>query len=142
VTAAPQREDAARDADRPPAAAWLGVALITVCAALAGLLELLLVPLYAGHVLIPAAVLFAILSNVALPRMAVAVVRSTLAAVAPFVGWLVVAVGFGVLTRPEGDVILPGGGYVEYVGYGTLLGGALAGTITVVMCTPPPRPRR
>lgn len=120
---------------------WLGVAVLVGCAVLAGLLEMVLVPLYAGKVLVPVAAFFAVASNVALPRMAVSLVRSTLAALAPFAGWLVVAVGFGVLTRPEGDVVLPGGGYVEYLGYATLLGGALAGTITVVMCTPTRPPR-
>lgn len=114
---------------------WFGIVLIVGCAMLAGLLEMVLVPLYAGRVLVPVAVLFAVAGNVAFPRMAVSLVRSTVAAAAPFAGWLVVAVGFGVLTRPEGDVVLPGGGYVEYLGYATLLGGALAGTVTVVLCT-------
>ena len=128
-------------AARPSVVAWLGVGLLVACALLAGLLELLLVPLYAGGVLIPVSALFAIATNVALPRLAVVLVRRTLAAVAPFIAWLVVAIGFGVLTRPEGDVVLPGGGYVEYLAYATLLGGAVAGTVTVVMCVPPPKPR-
>ncbi|WP_375491823.1 hypothetical protein [uncultured Jatrophihabitans sp.] len=132
---------------RAGVSAWLLVALLVACAVLAGLLELLLVPLRAGQVLIPVAVLFSIVSNIVLPRMAAALVPSVLAAALPFAGWLLVAVGFGLLRRPEGDVVLPAGGYVEYVGYATLLAGALAGTVTVVLAVPagrapPPRPNR
>lgn len=120
----------------------LGVVVVTACAALAALLELLLVPLYAGSVVLPIAVVFAVASNVLLPRMARALVPSTFAAAAPFVAWVVVAIGFGVLTRPEGDVILPGGSPLQYVTYGVLLGGALAGTVTLVVSAPPPGARR
>ena len=41
---------------------------------------------------------------------------------APAAGWLAVVVGFGVLTRPEGDVILPGG-TLQWVTYAMVLGG-------------------
>jgi hypothetical protein len=52
-------------------------------------------------------------------------------------------IGFGVMARPEGDVILPGApGTVEAVVYGVLLGGALAGTVSVVTSAPPPPPPR
>lgn len=119
--------------------AWLGVALVCGCALLAGLLESLLTPLYSGGHLVPVAVLFAIASNVVLPRMARTFVPTLLGTALPFVAWLVVLVGFGILARPEGDVILPGGD-VQYVSYGVMLGGALAGVITVVTSAPV-RPR-
>ena len=54
----------------------------------------------------------------------------------PLLAWLAVVVGFGVLARPEGDVILPGGG-LQWITYGVVLGGALAGTVTVVLSGPP-----
>lgn len=128
------------DADRSPGALeWGGVVLICLCAMLAGVLELLLVPVYLGSVVVPIAVVGALASNVLLPRLARTLVPSTLATVLPFLSWLAVAVLVGVLTRPEGDVILPGSPHsVEYVVYGMLLGGALAGTITVVMSAPSP----
>jgi hypothetical protein len=117
---------------------WAGVVLIAACGALAGLLESLLVPLYWGSVIFPLAVVCAVVGNVALPRLASALVPTTTAALAPFLGWLIVVVGFGVLSRPEGDVILPGSpGKLEFVTYGLLLGGALAGTATVVLSSPP-----
>ncbi len=113
--------------------AWLGVALLCGCAVLSGVLELFLVPLYAGSVLVPIAVVAAVASNVALPRLARALVATTAATVLPFLFWLLAVIVVGLLPRPEGDVVLPGGGALQLVAYGVLLGGALAGTVTVVM---------
>jgi hypothetical protein len=114
--------------------AWVGVATLCGCAALAGLLALFLVPLYAGSVLVPVAVLIALVTNVALPRLARTLIDTTAASVLPFVCWLIVVVGIGVVTRPEGDVVLPGGGGgQQWVAYGVLLGGALAGALTVAL---------
>ena len=127
-------------APRPAGAgvlAWFAVVLICLCAALAAVLEALLVPLYDGTKLVPIAVVAALASNVALPRLARTVVPAMLGVALPFVSWLVVIIGFGVLGRPEGDVILPGGD-PQWVAYGVLLGGALAGTLTVVTSAPRP----
>lgn len=126
--------------DRPAGALeWAGVVLLCLCAVLAAVLEALLVPLYYGSAVVPVAVVAALVTNVAFPRMARVLVPSTAAAVLPLVAWLVVIVVFGVVVRPEGDVILPGGtGAVHWVSYGVMLGGALAGTVTVVVSTPPP----
>ncbi|MDP9091434.1 MAG: hypothetical protein M3N95_00420 [Actinomycetota bacterium] len=118
---------------------WVGVVVVAGCAALAGLLELFLVPLYTGSTLVPIAVLLSLASNTYLPRLSGAIVPSIAAAALPFVAWLVVIVGIGLTTRPEGDVVLPGGGGVQWVGYGVLLGGALAATVTLVLSAPAPR---
>lgn len=137
------RPPAAPTAEEPPTVwDWLGVVLIAVCGALSALLEALLVPLYFGATVAPVAIVFALAGNVALPRMARTLVPSTFAALAPFLAWLVVMLGFGSVSRPEGDVILPGAPQsLEFVTYGVLLGGALAGTATIVWLTPPPTPR-
>jgi hypothetical protein len=122
---------------------WAGVVLICLVAILAALFEALLVPYYVGTVIMPVSVVAAILGNVLLPRMARALVPRTLAAALPFLAWLVVVVGFGVLARPEGDVILPGNPHaVEYVVYGMLLCGGVAGTVTVVASAPGPQAGR
>jgi hypothetical protein len=114
------------------------VLVVALTGALAGLLEALLVPLYVGSILFPIAVPLALVSNVALPRLAHALVPSTPATVAPFAAWLIVVLGFGVITRPEGDVIFPGApSSVVIVTYALLLGGALAGTATVFWLNPP-----
>ncbi len=115
-----------------------GVGLIALVGALAGLLESLLVPLYAGSVVIPIVVALGVASNVLLPRMARALVPTTPAAAAPVLAWLIVVVGFGITVRPEGDVILPGGD-LQWVTYGLVLGGALAGTVAVALGAPPAR---
>jgi hypothetical protein len=123
--------------DRQNAVSWIGLLLVCLCAVLAAILELLLVPVYVGSVVLPVAVVLAVASNIALPRLAFGIFPRALAAAAPFVLWLVVVFVFGVFGRPEGDVILPGGSSVQLVSYGVLLGGALAGTITVVVTVPP-----
>jgi hypothetical protein len=124
-------------ADGGTAIDWIGVAVLTLCGALAALLESLLVPLYLGSTIFPIAILFTIASNVVLPRLALALVPRMAAALAPFLGWLVVVVGFGAIGRPEGDVILPGApGSLSFVTYGVLLGGAFAGVATVVWFSP------
>jgi MFS-type transporter involved in bile tolerance (Atg22 family) len=122
---------------------WLGVALLTGCGALAALLEALLVPLYLGSVVFPVAVVLALVSNVVLPWLAHQLTSSTAAMVAPLAVWLIVVFGFGGVSRPEGDVILPGSpNTLEFVTYGVLLGGAVAGLVTVLMLTTAkPRPK-
>jgi hypothetical protein len=121
---------------------WIGVVFVALSGALAALLEALLVPYYVGSTIVPIAVLLAIASNIALPRLARNLIPTTWAMAAPFVAWLIVMIGFGVIARPEGDVILPGGGGgLQWVTYGVLLGGALVGTVNlVVLATPSPRP--
>jgi hypothetical protein len=120
-----------------------GLVVVALCGALAALIETLLVPLYDGSVIVPVSVVLALASNAVLPRLARALVPTTFAALLPFATWLIVVIGFGVIARPEGDVILPGAPTgAEYVTYAVLLGGALVGTVTIVMLTPSPKTRR
>jgi hypothetical protein len=112
----------------------LGVAAICCSAALAALFELLLVPLYAGSVLVPLAVPLAVVSNVALPRLAYILLPRIGAALLPFLSWLLVIGVVGLMPRAEGDVILPGEpNSVVLTSYGVLLAGAVAGTVTVAL---------
>jgi hypothetical protein len=120
---------------------WAGVLVVCGCAVLAGLLELFLVPLYSGSTLVPVTVLLAVASNVLLPRLSRALVPSTIAAVLPFLLWLVVIFAIGLSPRPEGDVVLPGGGGVQWVSYGVVVGGFVAGVVTVVQTASSPRSR-
>lgn len=120
---------------------WALVALITACGAVAAWLELLLTPLYLGSVIIPVTVLLALATNLTLPRLAYGVVPRMLAAVLPFGAWLGVVVVFGLVGRPEGDVILSGAGAQSYVGYALMLGGAAVGTISIVTIVPSPSAR-
>lgn len=122
--------------------AWLGVAVLCGCAALAALLTLFLVPIYAGSVVIPVAVVLALASNIALPRLARSLVSSTAGATLPFATWMLVVLVVGVMARPEGDVVLPGGGAVQWVAYGVLLGGFAAGMVTISITGTKRRPSR
>jgi len=117
---------------------WAGVALVAVVAALAALLEAFLVPLYAGSVIVPVSVLLAVAGNVALPRMARALVPRTGASLVPLLAWLAVMLGL-LIGRPEGDVAFPGApASAELTFYGTLFGGVLAGLAAVALSVPPP----
>jgi hypothetical protein len=117
---------------------WFAVVLLGGCGVLAGLIETLLVPLYVGATVFPLAVVLALLSNVLLPWLARTAVPTTPAVLTPFVGWLLAVLGFGAVGRPEGDVILPGSpSSLEYVTYGVIIGGFVAGVATVVWLTSP-----
>jgi hypothetical protein len=117
---------------------WAGVVLICACAALAALVEALLVPLYAGKVIVPIAVVLAIGGNFALPRMARTLVASTAATLAPLLVWLAVVLLL-LYGRPEGDVAFPGQpAGVAWVFYGTLFGGALSGVAAIATSVPAP----
>jgi len=133
------------DADRSEVTGWdwFAVALLAACGVLAGLLETLLVPLYVGATVFPLAVLLALVTNVLLPWLARAAVPRTPAILAPFAGWLLAVLGFGAVGRPEGDVILPGSrSSLEYVTYGIIIGGFIAGVATVIWLTSPPKASR
>jgi hypothetical protein len=133
VNATPPRDERASSA-----VGWAGVVVVCAVAVLAAALEALLVPSYVGSTPVPIAVVLALVSNAALPRLGYRLVPRALAAIAPFGCWLVVIFVFGVVARPEGDVIMPGGS-LQWVSYGVMLGGALVGTLSVVFALPPRR---
>ena len=121
---------------------WLGVATLAGSGILSALVEMFLIPLYSGSTLVPIAVAFAVFGNIALLYLGRELMPDTGWRLAPFAGWLLAVVVFALFTRPEGDVIVPGGGgELEWVGYGVVLGGAVAGTIAAVLLSPPPRRR-
>jgi hypothetical protein len=132
-----------RAVDGAPAGGWLnllGVVLLSAGAALAGALEVFLVPLRLGSVLVPIAVVGALVGNRALPRLARWLIDTTTASVAPFVCWLVPVFVLAMTPRPEGDVLIRSGGGEQWVFYGVLLGGALVGGVTIVLLSGPARP--
>jgi len=116
-----------------------GLVALCGCGALSALLELFLVPLYAGATLVPITVFFAVVGNIVLVLLGRELVPKGNARVLPFVVWAIVVLGITLFPRPEGDVILPGGGGgVEYVGYGVVLGGLAAGIVTSILTAPRP----
>ena len=113
--------------------ALAGMVLVCAAAVLTTGLELFLVPLRDGTTLAPVSVLFAAVSNVVLPRMGRSFADRTAAMVAPFLAWLVPMVLLALTARPEGDVIIPGGGGEQWVYYLALLAGGVAGMVTVAV---------
>ncbi|SDJ01399.1 hypothetical protein SAMN05444157_1284 [Frankineae bacterium MT45] len=108
-----------------------GIALIVVAAALSGLIEVLLVPLYIGATLFPITILFAVASNIALPVLTRRLVDSALVAAIPVVVWILLVLRAS-QTGPGGDVVLPGSGAVGVVSVVFMLSGLTAGVVTVV----------
>jgi hypothetical protein len=126
-------ENGEPSAERAPG--WLlrtlDLVILSACAALSAMLAALLVPLRWGTVIVPVSVLIAVASTAGLILLAWRAVRSIALAAIPFAIWVVTVLVFS-QARPEGDVLLPGGQTgVVYVVYATMLGGFVAGLVTI-----------
>src|SRR5256885_1765000 len=121
---------------------WVMRVVLCLTAALSGILEVLFVPLYVGSVLIPVVVPLAIAGNLLLPYLGRALVPSGAGALAPVAAWLVPVLVLALFPRPEGDVLVPGGGGLQWTFYGLLLGGCAAGFVSIVLSAGPPRVAR
>ena len=118
---------------RADASGWLGLLLLCGIGVLSALIEVLLIPLRAGATFVPVTIVFAAVGAHVLPRAARSFVERTSAMVLAVASWLVPALMLSVMPRPEGDVLVPGGGGEQWVFYGMLLGGAVVGTATIVL---------
>jgi hypothetical protein len=128
-----EASEASREGPESPALAAVGMVLCGLAALLAGLIEVLLTPLYLGRWLFPITLVLAVVTNVALPLLARRFIDATVAATIPVVLWLLTVLLLS-LPRPEGDVLLPGGsGTQEWVSYGLVLVGGTAGAITIAL---------
>ncbi|MGH8962971.1 MAG: hypothetical protein ACRDWT_17585 [Jatrophihabitantaceae bacterium] len=116
-----------------------GIALLCAVGVLSALIEVLLIPLRDGTFLVPLTVVLAVLGNVVFPRLARVFVDTSGAMVVTFLAWLLPLLVLVLLPRPEGDVLVRGGGGEQWVFYGVLLGGAIAGTSTIVLHGAAPR---
>jgi hypothetical protein len=113
------------------AAALAGWAVLAVV--LAGWLavvEVFWLPLRAGSVPLPVSVLAAVAGNLLLVSSAHRRSRSRVVAVLPAVVWLVVAVAAS-MRRPEGDLLLTGGGVSGGVNLAFLLLGVVSAALAV-----------
>jgi len=109
------------------------VALVAVAAGLAAVLGFyacLLIPFRIGGHLVPIAVLVAVLTTAGIPQILFRMRVPTVGAALPLAAWLVVIAAMS-WTRPEGDVILPGGGGSGATSYAVMGGGALAGLLSL-----------
>jgi len=117
----------------------LGTALlVTVLAAWLALVEVFWLPLRVLGVPVPVSVVAAVVGNLLLVDLAARLTGSRLAAVLPAVVWLVIAVGAS-LRRPEGDLLLTGGGVLGFLSLAFLLAGVVAAAFAVGKVLAAPR---
>jgi hypothetical protein len=110
----------------------LGLLLYAAAGALTALVEILLVPLRMGSTLVPLAVVLAVAGNIVIPWLSSQLTSAAFGAAPPVVAWILTAFLLST-SRPEGDVLLPGGSSVQWVSYGVLFGGLFTALITMAL---------
>jgi hypothetical protein len=112
---------------------------VLVAAAWLALVEVFWLPLRVAGVLLPVSVVAAVAGNLLLPGLALRLSGSRLIAALPGVLWLVVVVA-AMVRRPEGDLIITGGGVTGVVNLVFLLLGVVAAAFAVGRALGGPRP--
>jgi hypothetical protein len=112
---------------------------VVVAAAWLALVEVFWLPLRVAGVLVPVSVVAAVFGNLVLVALALRLTGSRLLAVLPALVWVVVAVG-AMIRRPEGDLILTGGGALGIVNLAFLVLGVTAAAFAVGRALGGPRP--
>ena len=112
--------------------------LAVVAAAWLALVEVFWLPLRVGGLLVPLSPVAAVAGNLLLVGLAHRATGSRVVAVLPALAWATVAFA-ATLRRPEGDLVLVGGGTLGMVGLAFLLAGVGAAAIAVVRAFAGPR---
>jgi hypothetical protein len=116
---------------RPRASARVAWALLAVAvAAWLTLVEVFWLPLRVAGFLLPLSIVAAVGGNLLLPAAVHRLAGSRLVAVLPAITWLVVVVG-AMIRRPEGDLVITGGGATGVVNLAFLLLGVVAAAFSV-----------
>jgi hypothetical protein len=115
-----------------------GGVLVLVLSVWIALVEVFWLPLRIGLVLVPISVVVAVVANLLLPRFALYLSGSRLVAGLTGVAWLVVVVA-AMIRRPEGDLVITGGGTTGVVNLAFLLLGVLAAAFAVGRALAGPR---
>lgn len=123
---------------RSEVVAW-GIVAVLVAGWLA-LVEVFWLPLRIGGVLVPLSVLAAVVGNLMLIGAAQRLSGSRVVAVLPGLVWLVVAVA-AMMRRPEGDLVLTGGGATGTINLLFLLLGVTAAAFGIGRALAGPRRR-
>ena len=125
---------------RRPRSPWVWGPVFFVLSAWLALVEVFWLPLRIGLIPAPVSVLAAVVGNLLLITGAHRLSGSRMVAVVPAVVWLAVAVAASI-RRPEGDLVLIGGGAAGAVNLAFLLLGVLAAAVAVGRVLTPPRRR-
>ena len=123
---------------RSEVVAW-GIVAVLVAGWLA-LVEVFWLPLRIGGILVPLSVLAAVVGNLMLIGAAQRLSGSRVVAVLPGLVWLVVAVA-AMIRRPEGDLVLTGGGATGTINLLFLLLGVTAAAFGIGRALAGPRRR-
>jgi hypothetical protein len=123
---------------RSETVAWGAVAVLV--AGWLALVEVFWLPLRIGGVLVPLSVLAAVVGNLLLVGAAHRLSGSRVVAVLPALVWLVVAIA-AMNQRPEGDLVMTGGGVTGTINLGFLLLGVTAAAFGVGRALAGPRRR-
>jgi hypothetical protein len=115
-----------------------GGVLVLVVAVWLALVEVFWLPLRVGGVLVPLSAVVAVAANLLLPPLALRLSGSRLFAALTGVAWLVVVVA-AMIRRPEGDLLITGGGATGVVNLAFLLVGVLAAAFAVGRAVGGPR---
>lgn len=102
--------------------------------------EILWLPLRVGGVLVPVSVLAAVVGNLVLVDGVHRLSRSRVVAALPAVVWVVLALGAS-QQRPEGDLLIVGGGAAGWVNLAFLLLGVVSAAFAVGRVVSPRRRR-
>ncbi|MGY1604967.1 hypothetical protein [Geodermatophilus sp. SYSU D00815] len=114
--------------------------LALVVATWLALVEVFWLPLRVGGVLLPVSVVVAVAGNLLVVATAHRLSGSRVVAVLPALAWLAVALA-AAQRRPEGDLLLPGGGALGVVNLVFLLVGVVAAAFAVGRVLAAPRRR-
>jgi len=112
--------------------------LVLVVAVWLALVEVFWLPLRVAGVLVPLSAVAAVAANLLLPPLALRLSGSRLVAALTGVAWLVVVVA-AMIRRPEGDLLITGGGATGVVNLAFLLVGVLAAAFAVGRAVGGPR---
>ncbi|MGY1639956.1 hypothetical protein ACI782_02350 [Geodermatophilus sp. SYSU D00703] len=115
--------------------------LVTGLAAWLALVEVFWLPLRVAGVLVPVSVAAAVAGNLLLVPLAERLTGSRVLAALPALVWLTVAVAASI-RRPEGDLLITGGGLAGFVNLAFLLLGVVAAAFAVgrLLAVPVSRP--
>ena len=124
---------------RAGAVDYLLLVLICATSAVAGIIELLLVPHYLGATIFPISVPLGMITTYALPKLGFWVTRAVRGAVLPLVFWVVPVLTLGFYPRPEGDVVIAGGNNEQWVAVAMIVLAMVIGFRVVIVDTVPAR---